>query len=97
LQINLEKAAENLPPITSLVKSAAAGMGGGRGVPPSAFDEDFLRFWEKVSLKFSPILGESEPKVFSNFRRKFVKSNKFERHLFKIFPNREKIRQIQQI
>jgi hypothetical protein len=42
---------------------AARLGGGGKGVPRSAFEESFLRFLEKVRLKFSPISGENSSKI----------------------------------
>jgi len=53
-------------------------QGEGR-VPPSAFDESFLRFWEKVSLKLSPILGENSSKILQNQEKIHQKLPKTER------------------
>jgi hypothetical protein len=50
--------------------------GGGWGrVPPSCFGKfghNFLRFWEKIYIKFSPILGENNFQIFSNFETKYL-------------------------
>jgi hypothetical protein len=51
---------------------AAAERGVVRGgTDPSAFDESFLRFQEKIILGFSPISGKNNIRIFSDFRRKY--------------------------
>jgi hypothetical protein len=51
------------------MKPAAAERGVVRGgTDPSAFDESFLRFQEKIILGFSPISGENTTGIYSDFR-----------------------------
>jgi hypothetical protein len=66
--------------------------GGWRRVAPfyfGKFGHSFLRFWEKISLKvslilgenclkFSPISGENHPQIFSDFQRKYTSKRFFD-------------------
>jgi hypothetical protein len=69
------------------VKSSTISGGGSGGIGeylPLLFDESFLRFREKIRLKFSPISGENLSKIsptwekihlkFSEMERKFVEN-----------------------
>jgi hypothetical protein len=61
----------------SLEKSRddATGRRGWRRVPPSCFGKfghSFLRFLEKIYIKFSPILEENIFQIVSDFGKRYI-------------------------
>jgi hypothetical protein len=54
---------------------SSGASGGDGGIPPLLFDDSFLRFQEKVLLKFSPNLRENPSKILRIWEKIHLKSS----------------------